>query len=81
MVSHKLSLIVIFITLFFNANSQTGPGGVGSNDGTSDLIMWYRPDNLITTTGTLIDNWPNSAGVSDFDLSATTNSRPVLTQK
>ncbi|MEP1488536.1 MAG: hypothetical protein ABJK28_08915 [Algibacter sp.] len=74
MVSHKLSLIVVFITL-------TGPGGVGSNDGTSDLIMWYRPDNLITTTGTLIDNWSNSAGVSDFDLSATTNSRPVLTPK
>lgn len=79
MVSQKLSLItIIFITIFLNANSQTGPGGVGANNGTSDLIMWYRPDNIISTTGNLIDSWSNSAGISDFDLSATTTLRPTL---
>ncbi|WP_100614984.1 proprotein convertase P-domain-containing protein [Confluentibacter citreus] len=56
----------------------SGPGGVGSNDGTSDLIIWYRPDNGISTTGTLIDSWINSAGVPAFDISETGTQRPTL---
>lgn len=56
----------------------SGPGGVGSNDGTSDLIIWYRPDNGISTTGTLIDSWINSAGVTAFDISETGAQRPTL---
>ncbi|MBP1841323.1 T9SS type A sorting domain-containing protein [Formosa algae] len=45
MISHKLYLaIIIGIALSYNANSQTGPGGIGSSDGTSDLIMWLRAD-------------------------------------
>jgi len=59
-------------------DGYSGPGGVGSNDGTSDLIIWYRPDNGISTTGTLIDNWINSAGVSAFDISETGTQRPSL---
>lgn len=56
----------------------SGPGGVGSNDGTSDLIIWYRPDNGLATTGTLIDSWTNSAGISAFDISETGTQRPTL---
>ncbi|MBU3822841.1 proprotein convertase P-domain-containing protein [Flavobacteriaceae bacterium XHP0103] len=60
-------------------SGYTGPGGVGSNDGTSGLIMWYRPDNGITTTGTSVDSWINSAGVPAFDMSETGTQRPTLT--
>lgn len=56
----------------------TGPGGVGSNDGTSALIMWYRPDNAVSTTGTSINGWTNSAGVPAFNLSETGTQRPTL---
>ncbi|NJX16719.1 proprotein convertase P-domain-containing protein [Tamlana crocina] len=55
-----------------------GPGGVGHNDGSSGLIIWYRPDNGISTTGTLVDSWANSAGISDFDISESGTQRPTL---
>ncbi|KJD33573.1 hypothetical protein PK35_06945 [Tamlana nanhaiensis] len=58
--------------------SQTGPGGVGTNDGTSNLIMWYRPDSGLSVSGTSIDSWENSAGVAAFDLTSTTTERPTL---
>ncbi|MCB4809468.1 T9SS type A sorting domain-containing protein [Tamlana sp. 62-3] len=58
--------------------SQTGPGGVGSNDGSSNLIMWYRPDNGLSVSGTNIDSWQNSAGFAEFNLTSTTTERPTL---
>ncbi|WP_317292973.1 T9SS type A sorting domain-containing protein [Aestuariibaculum lutulentum] len=66
------------MTFFHLTYAQTGPGGVGSADGTSNLIMWYRPDSGISTTGNLIDNWTNAAGLSDFDLNETDTQRPTL---
>ncbi|MBD0825211.1 T9SS type A sorting domain-containing protein [Aestuariibaculum marinum] len=74
----KLFTLVGVITFFNIAYSQTGPGGVGSNDGTSNLIMWYRPDYGVATTGTLVDQWSNSAGINDFDLSESNTQRPTL---
>ena len=72
----KLLLLVIvspFITI-----AQTGPGGVGSDDGTSTLKLWYRPDFGISTTGTSVDSWTNGAGVSALDMTATGTNRPTL---
>ncbi|HEX9601707.1 MAG TPA: hypothetical protein VF985_09465, partial [Mariniflexile sp.] len=74
----KIFSIFLVVIFFNNTYSQTGPGGVGSNNGTSDLIIWYRPDNGISTTGTLIDSWINSAGVSAFNISETGTQRPTL---
>ncbi|WP_055435259.1 T9SS type A sorting domain-containing protein [Lacinutrix algicola] len=69
---------VILSTPFNTVNAQTGPGGIGANDGTSDLIIWYRPDNGVVTSGTSINSWSNSAGVSAFNLSETGSNRPTL---
>jgi hypothetical protein len=78
MVSLK-SIFIITIVLFFNVSySQTGPGGVGTNDGTSSLIIWFRPDNGISTTGSLINSWTNSAGLVAFNISETLTQRPTL---
>ncbi|WMI64445.1 T9SS type A sorting domain-containing protein [Aestuariibaculum sp. YM273] len=74
----KLFTLVGVMTLSYLTHAQTGPGGVGSNDGTSNLIMWYRPDYGVTTTGTLVDQWGNSAGINDFDLSESNTQRPTL---
>ncbi|GAA4299465.1 T9SS type A sorting domain-containing protein [Aestuariibaculum suncheonense] len=66
------------ITFFNFTHAQTGPGGVGSNDGNSNLIMWYRPDSGISTTSSSIDSWTNAAGISDFDLLESGTQRPTL---
>lgn len=59
-------------------SGYTGPGGVGSNDGTSDLIIWYRPDAGISTSGSAVNSWINSAGIPALDLSETGGQRPNL---
>ncbi|NCO62818.1 MAG: T9SS type A sorting domain-containing protein [Flavobacteriales bacterium] len=72
-------LSLVLVCIFFNSiNAQTGPGGVGTNDGNSSLIIWYRPDNGISTTGSLIDSWTNSAGLAAFNISETGSQRPTL---
>jgi hypothetical protein len=56
----------------------TGPGGVGSNAGTSFLKLWFKVDNGLNTTGATINSWANSAGVAALDLSEAGSQRPTL---
>jgi hypothetical protein len=72
--------IVTILTLLMSSllNAQTGPGGVGLNDGSSSLKLWYRTDNGVSTTGTLIDQVDNSAGVAALNISETGTQRPNL---
>ena len=75
----KSALLLFLLLIATNFGiGQTGPGGVGTNDGTSSLKLWYRPDFGISTTGTSIDSWTNGAGVTAFDLTATGTNRPTL---
>ncbi len=74
----KIVFVVFILLISFNTISQTGPGGVGTNDGTSNLIIWYRPDSGILTTGTLVDTWQNSAGIVAFNISESGTQRPAL---
>ncbi|WP_157614197.1 T9SS type A sorting domain-containing protein [Pseudotamlana agarivorans] len=70
---------VLIVALSFSlCHSQTGPGGVGSNDGTSSLIMWFRPDYGLSTSGTAIDSWENAAGIPAFNMSESGSQRPTL---
>jgi hypothetical protein len=57
---------------------NTGPGGVGSNSGTSALKLWFRIDNGINVTGSDINSWTNSAGISGLDISEAGGQRPTL---
>ncbi|HRE98857.1 MAG TPA: hypothetical protein PK637_18990, partial [Flavobacteriales bacterium] len=56
----------------------TGPAGVGSNSGNSFLKLWFKVDNGLNLTGTSINSWTNSAGVSALDISETAAQRPTL---
>jgi len=75
----KASQILIFVFLLFNFNSysQTGPGGVGNTDGTSDLILWFRTDNGLITSGSNVSSWENSAGYSEFNLTPSSGTAPT----
>ncbi|HZY78113.1 MAG TPA: T9SS type A sorting domain-containing protein [Cyclobacteriaceae bacterium] len=57
---------------------NTGPGGVGNNTGTSQLKMWYRVDNGVTTAGSLVGTWANSAGIAANNVQETGSARPTL---
>lgn len=73
----QITLILLsFIGL--NCFAQTGPGGVGTNNGTSDLVMWYRTDNAITTSGSNVIAWTNSAGYSEHDMTQNGGTNPQL---
>lgn len=77
---YKTSQILIFVFLLFNFNSfsQTGPGGVGNTDGTSDLILWFKTDNGLTTSGSNVSSWENSAGYSEFNLTPSSGTAPTI---
>lgn len=55
-----------------------GPGGVGIANGATPLVLWFRVDNGVNTTGTLVNSWSNSAGISALDVSGTSTLRPTL---
>jgi hypothetical protein len=61
-----------------STDAYLGPGGVGNTDGTSSLKFWIRTDSGVSTSGSLIDNITNSAGVSALDISETGGQRPTL---
>ena len=78
MIAYKLFLTIITLSLFYNINAQTGPGGIGSNDGTSDLIMWLRADlGVESSIGTSAGNndnistWLDQSGDNNHATSAT----------
>lgn len=58
--------------------AQTGPGGVGTNDGTSTLKIWIRTDFGVSVTGSSINSISNAAGISALDISETSGQRPTL---
>ena len=56
---------LLYLMMFGALNvalSQTGPGGVGSIDGTSDLILWLDADAVTGTNGTTITSWNDQSG-------------------
>jgi hypothetical protein len=44
------------------ATGQTGPGGVGTDDGTSDLRIWLQVDELSLSDGDGVDPWADGSG-------------------
>lgn len=74
----KIIFELLLVLACFSGFSQTGPGGVGTNDGTSDLVMWYRTDNALTTSGSNVTNWGNSAGYSAHDMTQSGSANPQL---
>ena len=71
--------LLLFGALFVNfcGNAQTGPGGVGTTAGSSTLKIWYRVDNGVNLTGSSVNSWTNSAGISALDITETGTNRPT----
>ena len=75
--------IQITLTLFLVPSSfifaQSGPGGVGTNNGTSTLRMWWRADAGVTSAGGLVSAWADQSGYANGLTQATNNRRPTIT--
>ncbi len=57
---------LIFINFLYG---QTGPGGIGTTDGTSNLVLWLNANTITATSGTTITNWNDKSGYG-FDFNA-----------
>ncbi|MBI9066803.1 MAG: DUF2341 domain-containing protein [Salinivirgaceae bacterium] len=64
-------------TIIINDNDNAGyegPGGVGSLDGTGNLVMWIVADSLITKDGSdAVSKWGNLVNIPELDLYAELN--------
>lgn len=62
----KIGALTLFLSLLcIHIFGQTGPGGVGNEDGTSGQpqnILWLRAGAGISETGGLIDAWTDQSG-------------------
>lgn len=75
---YKLLSSITLLLFSYLSFAQTGPAGVGTNDGTSNLVMWYRSDNGIANSGTNISQWSNSAGYTAHTMNQSGSSNPQL---
>lgn len=85
LVMKKIYLAIgLFYFSLFNLMAQTGPGGVGTDDGTSNLELWLKADSAysddVSTVANVDDQvqiWPDQSG-NDNDARETGGRRPRL---
>lgn len=59
----KTKLLPLLLLFFqFHLFSQTGPGGVGTTIGNSNLVLWLDANNVNLTNGTTTNNWNDASG-------------------
>jgi hypothetical protein len=56
----KITLLAIALPFF--TISQTGPGGVGSSDGTTNLALWLDASTISSSNGSQINTWQDASG-------------------
>ncbi|WP_462248297.1 DUF2341 domain-containing protein [Ekhidna sp.] len=60
--------LLLSVVFAFNVYGQTGPGGVESNDGTSNLQLWLRPSGMLNgsslpaSNGEIVETWLDASG-------------------
>ena len=84
----KLTTILFLLTSFVgmqsptlalaDTDSGTGPGGVGSTDGTSDLVLWLDANDISGSDESLVSSWSDKSGWENDASQMDTNFQPVL---
>ncbi len=73
-----LLMALLSLTSGPTASAQTGPGGVGTDDGSSDLQLWIRADELSGfSDGDLINMWPDASGYNHDATQSNTDRQPI----
>jgi hypothetical protein len=53
--------------------AQNGPGGVGTTDGTSNLVLWLKANTLSQAAGSNVTSWLDQSGYANNASAVTTN--------
>ena len=72
------ALLVVAGGLVGTVSAQTGPGGVGTSDGTSDLKLWLRAADLTASDGAPISTWPDVSGYGNGATQSTAANQPAF---
>jgi len=73
----KTLLTFLFTLSTIASFAQTGPGGVGTTDGSSELVLWLKADDINQISGTSLTEWLDASGYGN-DASATANAPMYL---
>jgi len=73
----KTFLFLFALIIAIGVNAQTGPGGIGKTDGTSDLVLWLDANTINQTDGTNVSSWTDQSGY-DNSASAPSGNEPVF---
>ncbi|MDN5200450.1 T9SS type A sorting domain-containing protein [Fulvivirgaceae bacterium BMA10] len=76
----KVTLLFLLILLPFGIMAQTGPGGIGRTDGTSELVLWLDAGTISGNDGTFVVIWPDQSGYGSDAQEDGVNGFPVLKQ-
>ena len=74
----RIVLFVLLAILTFNGFAQSGPAGVGVNDGTGSLSVWYDANQGVTVTGTAVTQWDDQSGYNNDATPPAVGNRPAL---
>ncbi|MCK4814425.1 hypothetical protein KA005_01540, partial [bacterium] len=84
----RISVVILLITLFFgfqppegvfaDTDTGTGPGGVESTDGTSNLVLWLDANNISGSDGSAVSSWSDKSGWGNDAAQASPDSQPSL---
>jgi hypothetical protein len=84
----KILVALVILSMIFNlefpvlvqanTNFGTGPGGVASKDGTSDLVLWLDANTLSGDDGFFVGNWPDKSGWGNNASQTNSGNQPSL---
>ena len=63
---------------FLPLSAQTGPGGVGTNDGSSSLLLWLKADAITgLNDGAPMEAWADKSGGGRHAIQPNSSLRPT----
>ena len=81
---HKFVFVLLAVfslqmgLLALDARAQSGPGGIGTTDGTSSLVLWLRANAGVTTSGSDVTDWADQSGYGHDAFQATSSRQPTF---
>ncbi|MBQ0769859.1 MAG: T9SS type A sorting domain-containing protein [Bizionia sp.] len=65
MTKYTINLLVLLLLISSKTLAQTGPGGVGTTDGTSDLVLWLDANTLNQGDNSDVSLWIDTSGYNN----------------
>jgi subtilisin-like proprotein convertase family protein len=62
---HSITLNLCYASAPTPVGGHLGPGGVGSSDGSSDLVLWLDANTITQANATQVTSWTDNSGVNN----------------